>query len=217
MGPPYRKWIVCHASSPAPTAIPYPEYCFDNPHFTCLPRICHNQWLRQWIIIYIYPVISCLQMEESSCPVVSIGDQLQIERRYLRSKHRIEMDRANLYPYWIFNIDESRHFFEFFFVVFCCLIYSKFNNNLTKQKKNIEFLRDWLQSLVVSSARNLLFFREESLFCYLLHDIKISLKKKLFKKFTLIISIWRLLKFYFDEILIFLYYFNQFQYYLYCR
>lgn len=141
-------------------------------------------WLRQWIIIYIYPVISCLQMEESSCPVVSIGDQSQIERRYLRSKHRIEMDRVNSYPYWILmKADIFLNFF--FFIVKFSYIRSLTTIGRKKKKKTSSF---WgrLQSLVVSSATNLLFFQKNSIFISLFATrYKNIFEKKIIQKNSL--------------------------------
>lgn len=81
---------------------------------------------------------TCLEMEESSCPIV-IDCRSNAEQRYLRSKHRIEMDRVNLY-YWIFNNDESKYFFLIFHRLI--LIDSKFNKLMKKNKKS----RDRLQS-----------------------------------------------------------------------
>lgn len=53
----------------------YPQYCFDNPHFTCLPRICHNQWMCQWIIIYA-PVIRVWKWRKVLARLWSIADQM---------------------------------------------------------------------------------------------------------------------------------------------
>lgn len=113
----------------------YPQYCFDNPHFTCLPRICHNQC--QWIIIYA-PVIRVWKWRKVLARLWSIADQM--EQRYLRSKHRIEMDRVNLY-YWIFNNDESKYFFLIFHRLI--LIDSKFNKLMKKNKKSRDRLQSW--------------------------------------------------------------------------
>lgn len=115
----------------------YPQYCFDNPHFTCLPRICHNQWMCQWIIIYAL-VIRVWKWRKVLARLWSIADQM--EQRYLRSKHRIEMDRVNLY-YWIFNNDESKYFFLIFHRLI--LIDSKFNKLMKKNKKSRDRLQSW--------------------------------------------------------------------------
>lgn len=108
-GPPYRKWIVCHTSSPrTDQAVPYihnivliiliSHVCRESVAPVDAPMDYHIH----------YTVIRVWKWRKVLVP--DCVDWWSIEN----GTKIFEMKTLNLYPYWIFNNDKSKYFFLIF-------------------------------------------------------------------------------------------------------
>lgn len=182
MGPPYRKWIVCHASSQQPFPIQ------NIVLIILISHVCRESVTTTVAAAMDYHI-------HISCDIVFANGGKFLpgcfDRWSIANRTKIFEIKT---PNWdgssefvpLLNFNESRHFFEFFFFIVKFSYIRSLTTIGRKKKKKTSSFWGRLQSLVVSSATNLLFFQKNSIFISLFATrYKNIFEKKIIQKNSL--------------------------------